>query len=88
MAEQDKRPPTQKPVLLSKDIETKLSLLDREVNYLLNKAKFAKPKTKAKKGSDKSSKASNDTTEETLTTPPEESTSEKSGGWSHAAVGA
>lgn len=40
--------PTEKPVLLSKDIEAKLSLLDREVNYLLNKAKFAKPKPKDK----------------------------------------
>lgn len=48
MAEQEKRSPTEKPVLLSKDIEAKLSLLDREVNYLLNKAKFAKPKPKPK----------------------------------------
>uniref|UniRef100_A0A9J8AE91 Hypoxia up-regulated protein 1 n=1 Tax=Cyprinus carpio carpio TaxID=630221 RepID=A0A9J8AE91_CYPCA len=48
VAEQDKLSPTEKPVLLSKDIEAKLSLLDREVNYLLNKAKFAKPKPKDK----------------------------------------
>lgn len=48
VAEQEKRSPTEKPVLLSKDIEAKLSLLDREVNYLLNKAKFAKPKPKPK----------------------------------------
>ncbi|XP_076876610.1 hypoxia up-regulated protein 1 [Brachyhypopomus gauderio] len=47
-AEQEKRSPTEKPVLLSKDIEAKLMLLDREVNYLLNKAKFAKPKPKPK----------------------------------------
>ncbi|KAI7793813.1 hypoxia up-regulated protein 1 [Triplophysa rosa] len=45
---QEKLSPTEKPVLLSKDIEAKLSLLDREVNYLLNKAKFAKPKDKKK----------------------------------------
>ncbi|XP_066507497.1 hypoxia up-regulated protein 1 isoform X2 [Hoplias malabaricus] len=48
VAMQEKRSPTEKPVLLSKDIEAKLSLLDREVNYLLNKAKFAKPKPKPK----------------------------------------
>ncbi|XP_072515313.1 hypoxia up-regulated protein 1 [Salminus brasiliensis] len=48
VAEQEKRSPTEKPVLLSKDLEAKLSLLDREVNYLLNKAKFAKPKPKPK----------------------------------------
>lgn len=48
VAEQEKRSPTEKPVLLSKEIEAKLSLLDREVNYLLNKAKFAKPKPKPK----------------------------------------
>uniref|UniRef100_A0A673MQ67 Hypoxia up-regulated protein 1 n=1 Tax=Sinocyclocheilus rhinocerous TaxID=307959 RepID=A0A673MQ67_9TELE len=34
--------------VLSKDIDAKRSLLDREVNYLLNKAKFAKPKPKDK----------------------------------------
>ncbi|MGH0162540.1 UNVERIFIED_CONTAM: hypothetical protein FKN15_068668 [Acipenser sinensis] len=48
MAEQEKRPATERPVLLSKDIEAKLGLLDREVKYLLNKAKFTKPKPKAK----------------------------------------
>ncbi|XP_061104368.1 hypoxia up-regulated protein 1 isoform X1 [Conger conger] len=48
VAEQEKRSSTERPVLLSKDIESKLALLDREVNYLLNKAKFAKPKPKPK----------------------------------------
>ncbi|XP_052464026.1 hypoxia up-regulated protein 1-like [Carassius gibelio] len=48
VAEQEKLSPTEKPVLLSKDIEAKRSLLEREVNYLLNKAKFAKPKPKDK----------------------------------------
>uniref|UniRef100_A0A8C7UXF8 Hypoxia up-regulated protein 1 n=1 Tax=Oncorhynchus mykiss TaxID=8022 RepID=A0A8C7UXF8_ONCMY len=42
VAEQEKSSPTEQPVLLSKDIESKWALLDREVNYLLNKA--AKPK--------------------------------------------
>uniref|UniRef100_A0A8C8JQ75 Hypoxia up-regulated protein 1 n=1 Tax=Oncorhynchus tshawytscha TaxID=74940 RepID=A0A8C8JQ75_ONCTS len=44
VAEQEKSSPTERPVLLSKDIESKWALLDREVNYLLNKPKAAKPK--------------------------------------------
>ncbi|XP_058050898.1 hypoxia up-regulated protein 1 [Ahaetulla prasina] len=44
LAEQNKLPPTAKPLLLSKDIELKIAGLDREVQYLLNKAKFTKPK--------------------------------------------
>ncbi|XP_070839383.1 hypoxia up-regulated protein 1 [Chaetodon trifascialis] len=83
VAEQDKRSPKERPILLSKDIESKLALLDREVNYLLNKAKFAKPKAKAKAknstSSDKSSKANNNTTAEEKVIPPtEESTDSKS----------
>ncbi|XP_076607074.1 hypoxia up-regulated protein 1 [Chaetodon auriga] len=81
VAEQDKRSPKERPILLSKDIESKLALLDREVNYLLNKAKFAKPKAKAKAknstSSDKSSKANNNTAEEKVITPTEESTDSK-----------
>uniref|UniRef100_A0A8C4YT80 Hypoxia up-regulated protein 1 n=1 Tax=Gopherus evgoodei TaxID=1825980 RepID=A0A8C4YT80_9SAUR len=46
LAEQNKLPPTEKPTLLSKDIELKIAALDREVQYLLNKAKFAKPRPK------------------------------------------
>ncbi|KAL8173441.1 UNVERIFIED_CONTAM: Hypoxia up-regulated protein 1 [Gekko kuhli] len=46
LAEQSRLPPTQKPALLSKDIDLKIAALDREVQYLLNKAKFAKPKKK------------------------------------------
>ncbi|TRY90576.1 hypothetical protein DNTS_018356 [Danionella cerebrum] len=57
VAQQEKQSPTEKPVLLSKDIEAKLSLLDREVNYLLNKAKFTKPKPK-EKAKDKNSTSS------------------------------
>uniref|UniRef100_A0A3Q3KNK5 Hypoxia up-regulated protein 1 n=1 Tax=Mastacembelus armatus TaxID=205130 RepID=A0A3Q3KNK5_9TELE len=82
VSEQEKRTPKERPVLLSKDIESKLALLDREVNYLLNKAKFAKPKAKAKAknstSSDKSSKANN-TAEEKVVSPTEESTGTKSG---------
>uniref|UniRef100_A0A8C7KYF5 Hypoxia up-regulated protein 1 n=1 Tax=Oncorhynchus kisutch TaxID=8019 RepID=A0A8C7KYF5_ONCKI len=66
VAEQEKRSPTERPVLLSKDIESKLSLLDREVHYLLNKAKFAKPRAKAKANStvsESSSKANSTVSE-------------------------
>lgn len=35
-------------MLLSKDIEAKMMALDREVQYLLNKAKFAKPRPRPK----------------------------------------
>ncbi|KAF3841550.1 hypothetical protein F7725_007412 [Dissostichus mawsoni] len=78
-AEQEKRSPKERPVLLSKDIESKVSLLERELNYLLNKAKFAKPKAKAKNStsSDKSSKANN-TTKEKVIPPTEESADSKS----------
>ncbi|XP_067826945.1 hypoxia up-regulated protein 1 [Heptranchias perlo] len=54
--EQNKLPSTQKPVLLSKDIEAKLALLDREVKYLLNKAKFAKPKPRKEKNTTQEAK--------------------------------
>lgn len=80
VAEQEKRSPKERPILLSKEIESKLALLDREVNYLLNKAKFAKPKAKAKAknstSSDKSSK-SNNTQEEKVIPPTEESADTK-----------
>uniref|UniRef100_A0A8C7KL97 Hypoxia up-regulated protein 1 n=1 Tax=Oncorhynchus kisutch TaxID=8019 RepID=A0A8C7KL97_ONCKI len=72
VAEQEKRSPTERPVLLSKDIESKLSLLDREVHYLLNKAKFAKPRAKAKANSTSSSKANSSKTEEKVIHPKEE----------------
>uniref|UniRef100_A0A671V9T7 Hypoxia up-regulated protein 1 n=1 Tax=Sparus aurata TaxID=8175 RepID=A0A671V9T7_SPAAU len=82
VAEQEKRSPKQRPILLSKDIESRLALLDREVNYLLNKAKFAKPKAKAKArngtSSDKSSKA-NGTAEEKVIPPTKERKDTKSG---------
>ncbi|XP_049634115.1 hypoxia up-regulated protein 1 isoform X3 [Suncus etruscus] len=48
VAEQAKLPATEKPVLLSKDIEAKMMALDREVQYLLNKAKFSKPRARPK----------------------------------------
>uniref|UniRef100_A0A5F5PPR0 Hypoxia up-regulated protein 1 n=1 Tax=Equus caballus TaxID=9796 RepID=A0A5F5PPR0_HORSE len=48
VAEQAKLPATEKPVLLSKDIEAKMMALDREVQYLLNKAKFSKPRPRPK----------------------------------------
>ncbi|XP_072231810.1 hypoxia up-regulated protein 1 isoform X1 [Leuresthes tenuis] len=84
VSEQEKRSPKERPILLSKDIESKLTLLDREVNYLLNKAKFAKPKAKPKAknstSSDKASSKDNSTAEEKVIPPEEESTDSKSAG--------
>ncbi|XP_034462158.1 hypoxia up-regulated protein 1 isoform X3 [Hippoglossus hippoglossus] len=80
VTQQEKRSPKERPVLLSKDIESKLALLDREVNYLLNKAKFAKPKAKPKAknatSSEKGSKANNTAEEKVI--PPTETTDPKS----------
>ncbi|XP_077360542.1 hypoxia up-regulated protein 1 isoform X2 [Festucalex cinctus] len=72
-AEQEKRSPKERPVLLSKDIEAKLALLDREVNYLLNKAKFAKPKSKVKAKNATSNATSSTAAEPKVVTPAEES---------------
>uniref|UniRef100_A0AAY4BCK0 Hypoxia up-regulated protein 1 n=1 Tax=Denticeps clupeoides TaxID=299321 RepID=A0AAY4BCK0_9TELE len=82
VAEQDKRSPTEKPVLLSKEIEAKISLLEREVNYLLNKAKFAKPKPKPKpkdtnSSSTENSKTSNSTADSEKVIPPTEESAAK-----------
>ncbi|XP_062995116.1 hypoxia up-regulated protein 1 isoform X2 [Elgaria multicarinata webbii] len=61
LAEQTKLSPTEKPTLLSKDIELKIAALDREVQYLLNKAKFAKPKLKKKENATKTEADKNTT---------------------------
>ncbi|CAN9501396.1 unnamed protein product [Ophioblennius macclurei] len=79
VAEQDKRSLKERPILLSKDIEAKLSLLDREVNYLLNKAKFAKPKPKAKNGTSTEKSGKTNTTEEKVIPPLEESSKSETG---------
>ncbi|NWY49839.1 HYOU1 protein, partial [Chionis minor] len=71
LAEQNKLSPTEKPILLSKDIELKIAALDREVQYLLNKAKFAKPKPKKEKNTTKTDSGNNATaTSETENTIP------------------
>uniref|UniRef100_A0A3B3TQ46 Hypoxia up-regulated protein 1 n=1 Tax=Poecilia latipinna TaxID=48699 RepID=A0A3B3TQ46_9TELE len=80
VAEQEKRSPHERPVLLSRDIESKLLLLQREMNYLLNKAKFAKPKPKPKAKNETSTDAGNKvnaTTEEKVIPPTEESKNPK-----------
>ncbi|NWU99605.1 HYOU1 protein, partial [Upupa epops] len=61
LAEQNKISPTEKPIMLSKDIELKIAALDREVQYLLNKAKFAKPKPKKEKNTTKTDSSKNAT---------------------------
>ncbi|XP_024287812.1 hypoxia up-regulated protein 1-like isoform X1 [Oncorhynchus tshawytscha] len=87
VAEQEKSSPTERPVLLSKDIESKWALLDREVNYLLNKPKAAKPKAakpaKAAKPNNNSttesssSKANSSKMEEKVILPKEETKDEE-----------
>ncbi|KAE8592424.1 hypothetical protein XENTR_v10018755 [Xenopus tropicalis] len=78
LAEQAKLSLTEKPVLLSKDIEMKIGALDREVQYLLNKAKFSKPKPKKKNNTTKPENAEKNATEseEKIIPPTEESTQE------------
>ena len=49
---------TEKPVLLSEDLKTKMVALDRELRYLVNKAKAGPPK---KKDKPKKKKKSNET---------------------------
>ncbi|XP_062450639.1 hypoxia up-regulated protein 1 isoform X1 [Rhea pennata] len=74
LAEQNKLSPAEKPVLLSKDIELKIAALDREVQYLLNKAKFAKPKPRKEKNTTKPDSGKNATaaSESEDTIPPTE----------------
>ncbi|NXG49551.1 HYOU1 protein, partial [Psilopogon haemacephalus] len=74
LAEQSKLAPTEKPVLLSKDVEMKIAALDREVQYLLNKAKFAKPRPKKEKNTTKPDAGKNGTaaSEAESTIPPTE----------------
>ncbi|KAM4651425.1 hypoxia up-regulated protein 1 isoform 2-T2 [Discoglossus pictus] len=75
LAEQAKLAATEKPVLLSKDIEQKLAALDREVHYLLNKAKFSKPRPKKKNTTTTKSEGEKNSTEgkENVIPPMEES---------------
>uniref|UniRef100_A0A8C6YTV6 Hypoxia up-regulated protein 1 n=1 Tax=Nothoprocta perdicaria TaxID=30464 RepID=A0A8C6YTV6_NOTPE len=70
LAEQNKLSPAEKPVLLSKDIELKIAALDREVQYLLNKAKFAKPKPRKEKNTTKADSGKNATASESEDTIP------------------
>lgn len=67
-------------MLLSKDIEAKLALLDREVTYLLNKAKFAKPKPKPKpkdKNSTSSENGKTNNTDSEKVIPPNDESSKR-----------
>uniref|UniRef100_A0A674IVH3 Hypoxia up-regulated protein 1 n=1 Tax=Terrapene triunguis TaxID=2587831 RepID=A0A674IVH3_9SAUR len=83
LAEQNKLPPTEKPTLLSKDIELKIAALDREVQYLLNKAKFAKPRPKKEKNTTKTDSGKNATAppDSEKVIPPKEEKGEGSRPW-------
>lgn len=64
-AEQANTKPTEKPKFTVEDVALKLSALDREVKYLINKAKLfrpkPKPKPKDKSGLNKTEASANDT---------------------------
>ncbi|XP_022325239.2 hypoxia up-regulated protein 1-like isoform X1 [Crassostrea virginica] len=64
--EQNITPLTEKPKLLIDDIAMKYQALDREVKYLLNKAKLYRPKSKPK--ASKNTTATNDTQTDANTT--------------------
>lgn len=61
--DQNITPLTEKPKLLVDDIAMKYQALDREVKYLINKAKMYRPKTKPK--ASKNTTATNETKTDT-----------------------
>lgn len=76
-AEQKKKSPNEPPAYTVSNIAEKIQVLDREVKYLLNKAKFAKPKPKVKP-----TDTANDTTKaegEKPEKPEEKTTNDKPG---------
>ncbi|VDK76001.1 unnamed protein product [Litomosoides sigmodontis] len=78
---QNKLKPTDLPALPVSEGKEKLMSLDREVKYLLNKMKFAKPKLKKEEKTKETTSASNETVRETieeLRTASEEKSSEAS----------
>jgi len=58
---QAKTPLTEKPKFTIEDVAMKIAALDREVKYLVNKAKYYRPKTKPAKESNMTDNGSNDT---------------------------
>lgn len=65
LVEQKKTPATEKPKLTVEDIALKLQALDREVKYLINKAKNFRPKAKPKTSKDNTTKTDSNKTEST-----------------------
>ncbi|XP_060083520.1 hypoxia up-regulated protein 1-like [Ylistrum balloti] len=63
--EQEKMLPTEKPKLVVQDIGMKIQALDREVKYLINKAKNFRPKPKSKPKKNTTSSANDTATNET-----------------------
>lgn len=59
--DQKKTKPYEKPVLLVEDLATKFHALDREVKYLINKAKNYRPKAKPEEKVDKNATKTNTT---------------------------
>ncbi|XP_069115800.1 hypoxia up-regulated protein 1-like isoform X1 [Argopecten irradians] len=73
--EQKKMLDTEKPKLLVQDIGMKIQALDREVKYLINKAKNFRPKPKSKPKKNATSSANDTDTNETVSD--DQTTSEK-----------
>lgn len=63
--EQSEIPDYEKPKLLLEDLGGKMQALDREVKYLINKAKTYKPKTKPKASNKTADKNETETLPET-----------------------
>ncbi|KAL3982116.1 Hsp70 family protein [Acanthocheilonema viteae] len=79
---QSKLKPTDSPALPVTEGKEKLMSLDREVKYLLNKMKFAKPKVKTEEKTKETTAESNETLSETMEEPrtvSEEKSNEVSG---------
>ncbi|CAH1796840.1 unnamed protein product [Owenia fusiformis] len=65
LALQEKTPLYEKLIILIEDIATKVQALDREVKYLVSKAKYYKPKPKPKEETKASNTTTNTTSEDT-----------------------
>lgn len=68
LVEQEKTPLHEKPKLLTEDIALKIRDLDREVNYLVYKAKSYRPKPKAKTDTNNTTNSTDKTDSEKVKT--------------------
>ena len=76
-AKQSSLPSTADPVLLVEDVKEKLSKLDREIMYLLNKLKYYRPKPKPTVNTTNTSTTTSDTSETEKTVDEEGATEDR-----------